>query len=122
MSDAPSLQNHADAKVEASTDVGVSPPVIADPLTVDLTCPGCGKVSPVNGDPAKLLIRCSCGARVAYGTLMPKVVVSPHPEDARFCVVQTETKDGQRVTITLDNDLWAQVAHNIASICPRGRS
>lgn len=40
-------------------------------------------------DPASLVLRCdTCGARIAYGQLQPRAIVSPHPSDARFLYVQ----------------------------------
>lgn len=97
----------------------------------EFTCPACGHKSAdiQGGEPgrqslpaAKDIVRCDqCQARIAYGVAMPRIVVTPHPEDPRFVqvVVQDPRKDAAitQFTLTIDRQLGHGVGANLLSIC-----
>ena len=81
-----------------------------------MTCPNCRRKDDVEGDvtepPSDVLLGCTdCGARIAFGRLMPRVVISPADHDSRFVVVAF---DGAH--FLLDKDLARGIGHNLLSI------
>jgi hypothetical protein len=84
-----------------------------------MTCPFCHDVSDFDGEPQRQVLTCTeCGARIAWGVLMPRVVVEPHV-DKRFIVVRVQTvANGQAAIVqhVLDKEFAHQVAREIASI------
>lgn len=84
-----------------------------------LTCPACGHQADFEGEPHREILNCTeCRSRIAYGVLMPRVVVEPH-KDKRFVIVRVETvANGQRSLVehVLDKQFGHAVAKDIASI------
>jgi hypothetical protein len=84
-----------------------------------MTCPACGDTKPCEFEPHREVLNCTeCGARIAYGILMPRVTVEPH-KDRRFVTVRVETiANGQRATVehVLDKAFGFACAREIASI------
>jgi hypothetical protein len=119
-----------DEHYAAMSEVVEAAPPAAEPTTAasdSFTCPSCGDTALIRKggqppiEPLSEVLRCTmCETRIAYGVPMPKVVVTPHPEDARFrqLVVTSTHKDqkGASVTLTFDRDYFAEIAHNMASI------
>lgn len=87
-----------------------------------LTCGRCGQSAEYDGDASQEVLRCDdCGARIAFGVLMPRIVNEPHP-NPRFITSRIETVvDGQPVSIalTLDKEFALMYARDIASIAER---
>lgn len=104
---------------------------IPEVLTGAFTCPACGHQSADirGGDaarqgvpPAKDIVKCGeCGTRIAYGIVLPRVIVTPHPDDPRFVqiIFQDRRKDAKigEASITVDRGYGAAIATNLASIC-----
>lgn len=84
-----------------------------------MTCPACGHVADFEGEPHREVLHCTeCRARIAWGVLMPRVVVEPH-RDRRFAILRFCTvANGQSAIVehVLDKEFAFQVAKEIASI------
>jgi hypothetical protein len=75
--------------------------VPTEPVT-SFTCPACAHVDPIEGDPAKQVLKCdACGARIAYGHVQARVMVGPDAADARFTIVQAQAigPDGKPILV-----------------------
>jgi len=88
-----------------------------------LKCPDCGHEDGVSDDPRASIYTCDeCKARIAFGVLMPRLIIEPHPEDARFIRVRVlHVVDGQRVevvAVTIDRPLGGMLARELLSVCP----
>jgi len=80
---------------------------------MNFTCPKCAHEAEWVGPdaPTDCVLRCEeCKSRIAFGMLMPRIVVQP-ASDPRF----REVHFGD-VIVTLDGDLAAMLAQNILSI------
>lgn len=80
-------------------------------------CGYCGHESEVEHDPGRTILKCSeCGTRIAFGSTMPKVYVTPHV-DRRFLSVKFEPRrGGDVVEVTLDRQFWGDVAIEVLSV------
>lgn len=81
-----------------------------------LVCGGCGHTDTVPSDPEKRLYRCDeCGARMAFGQLMPTIRILPDA-DRRF-VVARFTWARKEVDVRLDRQYGADLAVELLSVC-----
>jgi hypothetical protein len=84
-----------------------------------LVCGGCGHTDTVANDPSTWLYKCDqCGARTAFGQLMPAVRVLPDV-DKRFVVVRF-TWGRKEVDARIDRDYAVDLARELLSVCAPG--
>ncbi len=111
----------SEAEVLTAVDADVEAAPASPPSPETFTCPACGHTDKL-GDiaPEREIIKCDeCEARIAYGVLMPRVVVQP-AADRRFCEVLVEERrhgeEPKAVRIQFDRAFGHLVAENILSI------
>jgi hypothetical protein len=84
-----------------------------------MTCPSCGHTDDCEIDARHAVLTCTeCKARIAFGALMPRVVIEPHV-DRRFVTLRFQTAANGQVALTqhvLDREFAYAVAREIASI------
>lgn len=88
-----------------------------------ITCQACAHEAEVDGvtDPAREVLRCDeCGARAAFGTLLPCVIVEPHEDERGVRWLRRRFQDPRtRVdlyVVDLDPQYAASEAKNILSL------